>query len=249
MEQTTIYKAIAVALIQNRDGIVNLLQKHGVIVNGNYSDRELLLALLDATRKNARFRQDLATLLSHSVDKNKAHFTGEGMFGFTGENMFRLNGVHPPNGWYGADGRGPAPAAWKSFDGSEAEIISNNYGVGASSTTPSPSPSPTPPKTGSFLSGVFTSANVGNILNSGLGVLSTTLSNKSNKQLADTALQIEHEKTKQAALLAAGGQPSAGITKPGMSTGAKIGIALLITGVVVTGVVLLVRHRRRRSAA
>jgi hypothetical protein len=86
--------------------------------------------------------------------------------------------------------------------------------------------------TGSSASSFFNSTNLNKLFDTGLNILSTSLQNKSNKQLADTALQIEQEKTKQAALLAANKGNATGTTG-GLSTGAKIGIGIAITGLLV----------------
>lgn len=82
---------------------------------------------------------------------------------------------------------------------------------------------------------------LGSILDKGLDTLSNSLTNKSNQKLADTALQIEAEKTKQAALLAAGG--GTGSAAGGLSTGAKIGIGLGVVAVVATIIWLVVRKK------
>lgn len=83
------------------------------------------------------------------------------------------------------------------------------------------------------------------ILNTGLDVLSSSVKSKSDKQLADTALKIEQEKTKQAELIAAqkagGGN---GSTSSGMSTGAKIAIGVGVAVVIITIVVLVFRKKK-----
>lgn len=217
-----INKAIAAALIKDKKGLVSLLRKNGVSISSSYSDREVIIAVLEAVRSSQRFKTDLSDFLATVAVDSKMSFTGEGMFGFTGENMFRLNGVHPPNGWYGADGREPAPAAWgPQFDGSPNELQGINSGYGTTTTTTTPVAKDK----------LLDKDTIRNFLNTGLGVLSTTLTNKSNKELADKALEIEQEKTRQAALLAAGGG-SAEASKKGLSIGAIIGI---IAGVLVIG--------------
>lgn len=76
--------------------------------------------------------------------------------------------------------------------------------------------------------GKFLSGNLDTILSTGLATLSTVITNKSNSKLADKALAIETEKTKQAQLaaIAAGAGAGSG-AKTGLSTGAKIGIAVI----------------------
>lgn len=76
--------------------------------------------------------------------------------------------------------------------------------------------------------GIFSPNNLATIFNTGLGILSTSLTNKSNQQLAQTALQIEQEKTRQAALVGAGG--AGGGVKKGLSAGAWIAIIIGVLG-------------------
>ncbi len=83
--------------------------------------------------------------------------------------------------------------------------------------------------------GNFLSNNMDSLLNTGLSTISSVITNKSNQKLAEQALAIETEKTKQAALLAAGG--GAGVNqKTGLSTGAKVAIgvgAAAVIGVII----------------
>lgn len=71
-----------------------------------------------------------------------------------------------------------------------------------------------------------------NILNTGLNVFSTSLTNKGNKELADKALQIEVEKTKQATLAAQNNNAGGGSGVAGLSTGAKVAIGVGVLAVV-----------------
>lgn len=96
--------------------------------------------------------------------------------------------------------------------------------------------------------GFFSGANLTNLFNTGLSVLSTTLANKSNQQLANTALQIEQEKTKQSALAGIVGKGAAG-TNPGMSTGAKIAIALGILTILGLGAYFLFFKKKGKAKA
>lgn len=81
-----------------------------------------------------------------------------------------------------------------------------------------------------------------NILNTGLNVFSTSLTNKGNKELADRALAIEVEKTKQAALLAGKSDAGAGAGgAAGMSSGAKVAIGVGVLAVVGVIIYLVVK--------
>lgn len=257
-------RAIAVAVLKKRPQVIALFKKNGIIASSAWTDHELIVGILQAMRTNERFKTDLVELLSTVTLENKSHFTGEGMFRFTGENMFRLSGtVEPMAGkWYNADGakfhEDGVTGHPTIFDiGPTGATPSGSLPAWATTPPPGPSPlpsNPTPAATtsgssgGGFLSGVFNSSTISNILNQGVNVLSTSLQNKSNAQLANTALQIEQQKTQQAALAASAGAGA----KPPMSTATKIGIGLLVVvgvGLLTWGVVVLARRGRARRAA
>jgi hypothetical protein len=92
--------------------------------------------------------------------------------------------------------------------------------------------------------GKYLQDNLGTILNTGLGTISTLLTNKSNAKLADKALAIEAEKTRQAELAAQlGAQAGAlgGTVKPGLSTGAKVAIGVGVAAVLGTIIYFIVK--------
>jgi len=92
--------------------------------------------------------------------------------------------------------------------------------------------------------GKFLSGNLDKILGTGLSTLSTVITNKSNSKLADKAIALETEKTKQAQLaaLAAGATSVPGSGK-GMSTGAKIGIGIAVVALLGTIVYFIVKKK------
>lgn len=127
------------------------------------------------------------------------------------------------------------------FTGSESFFGWDGETGTASSTTTTTT---TKPKEKTAIGSLLSDKNtLSNILNTGLSVFSTSLTNKSNQKLADTALQIEAEKTKQAALLAqrAGAGGGAGGANTGLSTGAKIGIGIGVAAVVGLIIYLVVK--------
>lgn len=246
-------KVISLAVLQKRPELIELLKKHGVVVSSSYTDQELIIGVLQAMRTNDRFRRDLAKLLATVAGQHKEKFSGEGkffkftgpsMFKFTGDNMFRFTGetmfqlsgaaTAPPDQWHGADGSGSKVINqnWARANGLD-DHESAHAGSSVSSSTGSKS---------SF----FTPDKLNTLFNTGLGILSTSLANKSNKQLADKALEIEKEKTKQAELLAAANAATAGAgsLKPGLSTGAKIGIGLGIAATVGTILYFVLRKKK-----
>lgn len=108
-------------------------------------------------------------------------------------------------------------------------------------------------KSGSALSGVFNSTNLSNLFNVGLNTLSTSLANKGTLKIAQTAKEIEQEKTKQAQLLAASGaMGAANPEKPGMSTGQLIGVTALVlvgVGLLTWGAIALFKKKKGAKAA
>lgn len=118
--------------------------------------------------------------------------------------------------------------------------ITNPTTVPVMGTVTGANTSPTTKPKSAF--GSALASNLGNIFSTGLNVLSSSLTNKSNQKLADTALAIEAEKTKQAALNAqGGGAGGAGAQPSGLSTGAKIGIGVGVAAVVGLIIYLVVK--------
>jgi hypothetical protein len=217
-------KSLGLAIVKNRDKIIALLKKYGVAVDDTYSNDELIVGVLAAVQSKARFREDLTKLLTET--------TGEAL-SFTGEEQMEF--------FYMANGEDP----WASI---KAAYAANNPGQAITSGSVanlSDTTTTTKQKTaiGSLLSDKNT---LSNILGTGLNVLSTSLTNKSNQKLADTALAIEAEKTKQAALLAAGGSAAPG-TASGWSTGAKIAVGVGAVAFVSLIVWLIVKPKAKKG--
>lgn len=204
MQQIT-RNAIALALVKNRGAVISLLRKYGVNVDKDSKDNQLIIAILVANRSNEKFRQELKHLLLQTAGNNTKNFTAEKSmnFFFTAENG---------QNFFNAPGDDPNDA-W-------SRLLKNQNTNTATETEKQ--------KTGV---GQFLSGNLDKILNTGLSTLSTVITNKSNSKLADKALAIEAEKTKQAQLAAmAAGAGSVVNGKKGLSTGAKIGIGVLGLG-------------------
>lgn len=222
-------QGIAHTMRTRRDSIIALLRKHGVIIDQSYDDPAITIAVLKAVGTSPRFRGDLSKLMADAASEGKKSFTGrEGFFQFTGR-----------EGFFGFTGK----EGFFNFGPTDEELGSttstSNYtpaSTGSSSTSSAT-------KTNSALSGLLTGNNLSNLFNTGLNVLSTTVSAKSNQKLADTALQIEQAKTMQAAYLAGGGYGST-LPGAGMSTGAKVAIGVLVLGVLGTVTYFIVRKKK-----
>jgi hypothetical protein len=218
-------KALGMAIVRNREKIIALLKKYGVAVDSSYTNDELIVGVLTAVQSNKRFRDDLSKLLADSTSDTLS-FTGE-----AGQQFFNAAG----------DPWAELTAAYANNNPSKA--IMGSGGVANTTTTGT-----TTQKTaiGSLLSDKNT---LSSILNTGLATLSTSLTNKSNQKLANTALAIETEKTKQAALSASGtgaGTPSG---KAPMSLATKIGLAVAGTGILVLIIYLIAKPKSKAKAA
>lgn len=137
--------------------------------------------------------------------------------------------------------------AMKSFTGEEGQqffgFVSAATLAEAAASQENTTTAPTgTQKEKTALGGLFADKNtLSSILNTGLGVLSTSLTNKGNQKLANTALAIETEKTKQAALAAGAGGNGLPGAQQGLSTGAKIAIGVGIAAVLGTIIYFVVK--------
>ena len=88
-------EAIAYSLVTDKDGLVKLLKRNGVIVGNNPSDKEVTIAVLMASAKSTNFKNELATFLTGKVKEagETLSFVGSSMdFGFTGIDDFQFTG-------------------------------------------------------------------------------------------------------------------------------------------------------------
>jgi len=203
-------QAMGIAIAKNKGKVISLLKKYGVAVDNSYSDDELIVGVLQAVRSG-----------NARFKKDLAILLGEGVsMNFTAEQGSEFFSF-VDSSFLNNDG---------AFTGINATSIASQYDTTASTAKEKTA-------VGSLLSDKnFLSG----VLNTGLTTLSSSLTNKSNQKLANTALQIEAERTKQAALIAAGGGAAGLGVKPGLSTGAKVAIGvgvLAIVGVIIYVVV------------
>lgn len=177
------------------------------------TDDKLIVATLAGVRDSKRFRDDLAGVLTDTT-RETVGFTAEyNSFFFTGTKFFN----------------------WEAtYNDLSNQLNSGNTSAQSTSTS-----------SGKTTAGQLLSDPklIGSILNTGLTTLSNSLTAKSNQKLADTTLQIEAEKTKQAALLAQGGGAAGVGSSGGLSTGAVI--AMVIGGAAVIGLVVWLVVRKK----
>jgi hypothetical protein len=88
-------EALSYAVVTDKDGLVKLLKRNGVVVGNNPSDKEVTIAVLMASAKSTNFKNELASLLTSKVKEagETLSFVGSSMdFGFTGIDDFQFTG-------------------------------------------------------------------------------------------------------------------------------------------------------------
>lgn len=105
-------EAIAYSLVTDKDGLVKLLKRNGIVVGNNPSDKEVTIAVLMASAKSTNFKNELATFLTGKVKEagQNLSFVGSSLdFGFTGIDDFQFTGS---DDFFNAnDGKTPAQKA------------------------------------------------------------------------------------------------------------------------------------------
>jgi hypothetical protein len=88
-------EALSYAVVTDKDGLVRLLKRNGVVVGNNPSDKEVTIAVLMASAKSPNFKNELSTLLTEKVKEagETLSFVGSSQdFGFTGIDDFSFTG-------------------------------------------------------------------------------------------------------------------------------------------------------------
>lgn len=87
---------LSYTLATDRDSLIKLLERNGVVVPQNPSDREVTASVLLASAKSPNFKQELSKLLTSkfpTANKDYASFVGDSSdFGFTGIDDFSFVG-------------------------------------------------------------------------------------------------------------------------------------------------------------
>lgn len=185
--QETTRNLIAYTVSTDKNALVSLLKRNGIVLPNNPSDKEVTIATLKAL-KSSTFKNDLSTLLGRKVSsaaQDFASFTGTDDFAGI-ENYFNLNGISP----------------------STAQSIANSVqSVQKKQTGKASRVSPTNPQgktgVGLFLQNLGKAASSQDTINSGLNIGLTALNNKvqsKNNNLtteANNIVQKSDEITKQ----------------------------------------------------
>jgi hypothetical protein len=89
-------EALSYAVVTDKDGLVRLLKRNGVVVGNNPSDKEVTIAVLMASAKSPNFKNELSTFLTEKVKEagETLSFVGSSQdFGFTGIEDFQFTGA------------------------------------------------------------------------------------------------------------------------------------------------------------
>jgi len=88
---------IAYTVVEDKGSLKSLLERNGVQMPSNCSDKEITVATLTASAKSPNFKNELAKLLTKKVKKANedfANFVGDSTdFGFTGIDDFSFTGI------------------------------------------------------------------------------------------------------------------------------------------------------------
>jgi hypothetical protein len=104
--QLVAQELISYSVVTDKSGLVKLLERNGVQMPTNASDKEVTVAVLMASSKSPNFRDELASFLTKKVGKAGDDFQsfvgGTSDFGFTGLDDFGFTGMEG-YGFTGAD--------------------------------------------------------------------------------------------------------------------------------------------------
>lgn len=94
--QEAVRNMISYTVVTDKDSLVRLLERNGVQMPSNPSDKEVTFSVLLASSKSTNFKNELSTLLTSKVPKASsdfASFVGDNSdFGFTGIDDFSFTG-------------------------------------------------------------------------------------------------------------------------------------------------------------
>lgn len=110
--QEFVQELIAYAVVTDKSSLVKLLNRNGVKMPNNPSDKEVTVAVVAASSRSANFKKELQSFLSEITPKASEDYSsfvgGSSDFGFTGIDDFSFTGIE---GFSGVDGFMSADAA------------------------------------------------------------------------------------------------------------------------------------------
>jgi len=176
----TVQELISYNIVKDKNSLIRLLERNGVQMPNNASDREVTVAVLLANQKSTSFRKDLGDLLGNNFSKAQEDFKSfvatEEDFGFTGIDDFY---IHPARNYKVGDG-----TYFTAFTGAE-DFYSEN---GQPSRTKAKRITVDNPKgkskvglaLGTIANTVFTQENINSGIQLGLGALANKQASKQN---------------------------------------------------------------------
>lgn len=224
---------ISYSVVTDKSGLIKLLERNGVQMPNNPSDKEVTVAVLMASGKSQNFKDELAQFLTNKVQKAANEFQsfvgGESDFGFTGIDDFSFTGA---DDFLFTDG--------EELDFYGGDDFFNSNGKKAAKVKPSRITATNPQgktKTGLALAGigkflkdsVLTPENVNAGIAIGLGKINNQTQNDSNR-IQNQALVLQQQQDDLKKNLPAGAKmsPAVKYTLIGVGALAIVGIIYVI---------------------
>jgi hypothetical protein len=223
---------LSYAVVTDKASLVKLLERNGVSMPQNPSDREVTTAVLMASAKSSNFKDELAKFLSTKAkpaSQEFASFTG-GEFGFTGIDDIAFTGWDNFKNALGDLPRASRPSTLLSTAPVKPAVTIKPVAVPTAALTPKTAATAPKGKTGvgkvlGWLgSNVFTQENV----NAGVQIGLTQLNNKSQGKANQIQAQTNELISQQDDIR---NNPNLG-GKKGMSTMAWVGIGVGVIALV-----------------
>lgn len=220
------FEKLLANFMRSQPDMVYLLNTSGVYIPKDTPMKDVQISFLKTIKDSTRFRQSVADYMARSISERKLSFAGadDAYLNDIGD-LLGVNKIDP------------------GYSTSTASQATGTASSGSTSSTKSGT---------SWFGQVFSGENVGNILNTGLTALSTSLTSKANKDTEQRALEsqrLQIEALQAQQQLAATQGAAAAQQKTGMPGWgwALIGVGALAMITIVT-VVIVKKGRARRAA-
>jgi len=189
----TVQELISYNIVKDKNSLVRLLERNGVQMPNNSSDREVTVAVLLANQKSPSFRKDLGSLLSNNFSKAQDDFKSfvatEEDFGFTGIDDFYIK---PARNYAVGDG-----TYFTAFTG-DGEEFYNEIGAGKKKRITVDNPkgkSKVGLALGTIANTLFTQENINSGIQLGLGALANKQASKQNALQENASLLAVQQDT------------------------------------------------------
>lgn len=226
---------ISYTLVTNKESLIRLLERNGIQMPNNPSDRELVASILLASSRSANFKSELGRLLTSQVPKaaqDYSSFVGSSSdFGFTGIDDFSFVGEDE---FFGVAGIG---GSYSTLGTNISDSVKAAQAQQAAKAAASTKKAPKAPKTprpegqrsgfGQFLSNIGQAVSSPETINAGLNIGLTAINNKVQKKsnaIQDETSIITQKADEVRSQVGGGGK--------GIST---TNILLIVVGVAVVG--------------